>query len=86
MTLCYFLFLEYYLLDAASILPIIALDLRPNDRVLDMCAAPGGKSLAISQCLIAGKLRSCNSPFIEKMVYNTRYIFNRLFSKMLLLA
>ena len=42
-------------MDCASILPVIALDLRPNDRVLDMCAAPGGKALALAQCLIAGK-------------------------------
>lgn len=45
-------------MDCASILPVIALDLRPNDRVLDMCAAPGGKALAIAQCLIAGQYSS----------------------------
>lgn len=45
-------------MDAASVLPVIALDVRPNDRVLDLCAAPGGKSLTIAQCLIAGKISS----------------------------
>ena len=55
--ICFFLwnYTEYYLMDCASILPVIALDLRPNDRVLDMCAAPGGKALALAQCLNAGK-------------------------------
>ncbi|XP_067946377.1 5-methylcytosine rRNA methyltransferase NSUN4-like [Watersipora subatra] len=48
--------LTYYLLDAASILPVIALELRPIDTVLDMCAAPGGKSLAIAQCLLADEI------------------------------
>ncbi|KAG8535039.1 hypothetical protein GDO81_029598, partial [Engystomops pustulosus] len=39
--------LEYYLLDAASLLPVLALDVRPGHRVLDLCAAPGGKMLAL---------------------------------------
>jgi 16S rRNA C967 or C1407 C5-methylase (RsmB/RsmF family) len=38
-------YLNYYPLDAASILPVEALDLRPGDKVVDLCAAPGGKSL-----------------------------------------
>lgn len=36
---------NYYLMDAASVLPIEALDLQPGERVVDLCAAPGGKSL-----------------------------------------
>ncbi|KAI8478637.1 5-cytosine rRNA methyltransferase NSUN4-like [Branchiostoma floridae x Branchiostoma belcheri] len=39
--------LTYYVLDAASILPVLALNLKPGDIVLDMCAGPGGKTLAI---------------------------------------
>uniref|UniRef100_A0A8D0DYD6 5-cytosine rRNA methyltransferase NSUN4 n=1 Tax=Salvator merianae TaxID=96440 RepID=A0A8D0DYD6_SALMN len=41
--------LGYYLLDAASILPVLALNVRPGDIVLDLCAAPGGKTLALLQ-------------------------------------
>lgn len=37
-------YLNYYLMDAASILPVIALDIHPGERVVDLCAAPGGKS------------------------------------------
>ena len=36
-------------MDAASLLPVLALNLEPLDKVLDLCAAPGGKSLAILQ-------------------------------------
>jgi 16S rRNA C967 or C1407 C5-methylase (RsmB/RsmF family) len=36
-------------LDGASILPVLALDLKEDDNVLDMCASPGGKSLMIIQ-------------------------------------
>lgn len=37
-------YLNYYLMDAASILPVEALDLKPGEKVVDLCAAPGGKS------------------------------------------
>lgn len=41
--------LGYYLMDAASVLPCLALDVREGHAVLDLCAAPGGKTLAILQ-------------------------------------
>ncbi|XP_044737838.1 5-methylcytosine rRNA methyltransferase NSUN4 [Chrysoperla carnea] len=51
--------LDKYLLDGGSILPVLALDLQPKDHVLDMCAAPGGKSLMIMQSLLTDYL-VCN--------------------------
>lgn len=36
---------NYYLMDGASILAVEALDPKPHERVVDLCAAPGGKSL-----------------------------------------
>lgn len=39
---------NYYLMDAASILPVEALDLHPGERVVDLCAAPGGKSFLMA--------------------------------------
>lgn len=37
-------YLNYYLMDAASLLPVEALDPQPGEKVVDLCAAPGGKS------------------------------------------
>jgi len=34
----------YYIQELASMLPIIALNPRPNENVLDLCAAPGSKT------------------------------------------
>ena len=41
-------------MDGSSLLAVIALDLEPGCRVLDLCAGPGGKSLAILQTLLPG--------------------------------
>ena len=42
----------YYMLQgAASMLPVIALDPQENERVLDMCSAPGGKSTHIASLM-----------------------------------
>ncbi|NXG74766.1 NSUN4 methyltransferase, partial [Baryphthengus martii] len=48
--------LDYYLLDAASLLPVLALNVQPGDFVLDLCAAPGGKTLALLQTGVCGHL------------------------------
>ncbi|CAB1436627.1 unnamed protein product [Pleuronectes platessa] len=41
--------LGYYLMDAASVLPCLALDVQEGHNVLDLCAAPGGKALTLLQ-------------------------------------
>ncbi len=43
--------LEPYFLDEASVFAAGALDVKPGDDVLDMCAAPGGKTLVIASML-----------------------------------
>jgi len=50
---------DYYCMDLASLLPVIMLDVQRGDSVLDLCSAPGGKSLAILQTLMPRRL-VCN--------------------------
>jgi 16S rRNA C967 or C1407 C5-methylase (RsmB/RsmF family) len=42
---------KYYLMDPASVICARALKIQPHHHVLDMCAAPGGKSLILSESL-----------------------------------
>ncbi|XP_068011383.1 tRNA (cytosine(34)-C(5))-methyltransferase, mitochondrial [Melanerpes formicivorus] len=46
---------EYFLLNAASLLPVLALEVKDGEDVLDLCAAPGGKSVAVLQCAYPGQ-------------------------------
>lgn len=56
----------YYLMDASSILPVFALNPKSGDSILDMCAAPGGKTLAILQTLRDVTL-VCNDDEMSRM-------------------
>jgi len=58
--------LGYYLMDAASLLPVLALNPKPGDVIYDMCAAPGGKSLAILQTMWDLHL-TCNDVSLSRM-------------------
>ncbi|XP_065057269.1 5-methylcytosine rRNA methyltransferase NSUN4-like isoform X2 [Rhopilema esculentum] len=44
--------MKYYLLDMSSMIPVLSLGIQPSELVLDMCAAPGGKSLAILMLML----------------------------------
>uniref|UniRef100_A0A0N4Z2B4 NOL1/NOP2/Sun domain family member 4 n=1 Tax=Parastrongyloides trichosuri TaxID=131310 RepID=A0A0N4Z2B4_PARTI len=53
----------WWLLDGGSVVPVLALNIEKNDIILDMCAAPGGKSLLMLQTGLPAKV-VCND---EKM-------------------
>ncbi|CAH0391632.1 unnamed protein product [Bemisia tabaci] len=69
---------DYFLLDGASLFPILALNLQPNDRILDLCAAPGGKSLIMLQTLFP-RFLTCND-FSETRLKRLRYILKDYFT------
>ncbi|GFU42121.1 hypothetical protein NPIL_351961 [Nephila pilipes] len=58
--------LNYYLMDGASLLPVFALDVQKDENVGDLCASPGGKSLAILFGLRFGKL-VCNDASLSRV-------------------
>ncbi|XP_075233973.1 5-methylcytosine rRNA methyltransferase l(2)10685 isoform X2 [Lycorma delicatula] len=58
---------NYYLMNASSLLPVLALNLAPGDRVLDMCAAPGGKSIIALQTLYPDLLVCNDSSRSERL-------------------
>ncbi len=43
-------------MDGASLLPIFAMNIQRDDIILDLCASPGGKSLAILQTLLPSEI------------------------------
>ena len=65
---------DYYCMDAASLLPVLMLDIQPGNVVLDMCAAPGGKSLAMLQTLHPEKL-VCNDNQSNRLL-RVRHVMN----------
>lgn len=51
----------FYIQDPAARLAVIAMDVKPGDRVLDVCAAPGGKSFAAAIVMEdRGNLLACD--------------------------
>ncbi len=50
----------YYIQEASAMLPGVCLEAKPGERILDLCAAPGGKSTQIA-CEMKGKgILVCN--------------------------
>ena len=50
----------YYLQEASAMAPVALLDPRPGERVLDLCAAPGGKSTQIAGRMLGRGFLLCN--------------------------
>ena len=52
----------YYLQEPSALSAVTALDPRPGERILDLCAAPGGKSTQIAALMGGQGLLVCNEP------------------------
>ncbi len=50
----------YYIQEPSAMAPAVLLDVRPGERILDLCAAPGGKSTQIAGYLQGRGLLVCN--------------------------
>ena len=56
----------FYLQEASAMASVAALDPRPGERVLDLCAAPGGKSTQIAARLLNRGLLVSNDPELSR--------------------
>ena len=52
----------FYLQEPSALSAVSALDPKPHERVLDLCAAPGGKSTQIAALMQGRGLLVCNEP------------------------
>ena len=52
----------FYLQDPAAMIPVNVLDPQPGEFILDLCAAPGGKSTQIGIAMQGSGLLVCNEP------------------------
>ncbi|GIP33919.1 RsmB/NOP family class I SAM-dependent RNA methyltransferase [Paenibacillus sp. J2TS4] len=57
----------YYIQEPSAMLPVELLDIRPGDRVLDLCAAPGGKATQIAAKLAGTGLVVANDNQPERV-------------------
>lgn len=56
----------FYLQEPGAMLPAAVLDARPGEKVLDLCAAPGGKSTQIGIAMRGKGLLICNEPMPKR--------------------
>ena len=52
----------FYIQEPGAMLPAMVLDAKPGEKVLDLCAAPGGKSTQIGSMMQGEGLLVCNEP------------------------
>ncbi|MBR5279644.1 MAG: RsmF rRNA methyltransferase first C-terminal domain-containing protein [Clostridia bacterium] len=69
----YYLAGLYYIQEPSAMYPAEVLEAKPGDRVLDLCAAPGGKSTEIAACLQGQGILVSNdisAPRANTLLYN----------------
>ena len=56
----------FYLQDPGAMIPVNVLNPRPGEMILDLCAAPGGKSTQIAAAMEGKGLLVCNEPIPKR--------------------
>ena len=56
----------WYLQEPSAMIPAAVLNVRPGERVLDLCAAPGGKSTQLGLRMAGQGTLICNEPIRER--------------------
>jgi tRNA and rRNA cytosine-C5-methylases len=56
----------WYIQDPSAMIPAAALNPQPGETVLDLCAAPGGKSTQIGEMMRGEGLLICNEPVLKR--------------------
>ena len=56
----------YYIQEASAMAPAAVLDARPGERILDLCAAPGGKSTQLAAAMENRGLLVSNDPELSR--------------------
>lgn len=59
--------MEGYFIDPASVYAVLALGIKPGDKVLDACSAPGGKALTIMRILSGEGFLQCNERSTQRL-------------------
>ncbi len=62
----------FYLQDPAAMIPVNVLKPQPGEKVLDLCAAPGGKSTQIGAAMRGEGLLVCNEPVPKRAMILSR--------------
>lgn len=66
----------YYLQEPSAMAPVACMDVKPGEKVLDLCAAPGGKSTQIAAALKGTGLlvsNDINSERVKALVWNLEH-------------
>ena len=62
----------FYLQEPAAMLPAEVMDVRPGERILDLCSAPGGKATQMALKLKGEGLIICNDPIPKRAAVLSR--------------
>ena len=64
----------FYLQEPSAMIPASVMNARPGEKILDLCAAPGGKSTQMAADMKGEGLLVCNEPVAKRAVVLSRNI------------